>query len=980
MRLLTICSFLFINISVFAQKGTISGKVVDGKTGETLIGVSVIIENANPVQGTVSDFDGNFVIDNVVAGKQQIILKYVGYAPKILEVDVTAGEITSVNTVLEEGNTDLKEVVIEAKASRETQSAIFVMQKNSTIIQSGISSEDIKRSPDRSSSEVLRRVSGATIQDGKFAIIRGLSDRYNIAMLNNSILPATEPDRKAFAFDIFPSNILDNIIIMKTAQPDLPSEWAGGLIQLNTRDIPERSFVNFSIGETFVEQTSFRPYYTYQGSKTDFLGFDNSLRTLPKGFPSIIDFNNQVNDVQRAEYGSMLVKSGWEVNQKKVAYPGQSIQLSGGYAWRNKKDIQLGAIAALSYSNNLKYTEGTRDRLGFTAYDDKVYNNSVAVALLGNISLLIKNKHRISWKNNYTINSDDNTTLRSGIDNNSSTSEVQRTNLEFISSRVLSSNLSGEHVFGKKEYKLRWNGGVILMNRDQPRNIRYSYERGYDADSFGAPNKNTSRYFLVLPESSADPKYNTMFYSRLNENLYNVGIDFTAPFWVGTRKQSFKTGVYYQNRSRDFEARYLFIRKNPNAVFSNEMLAQPIGQIVNASNIQNGSINLTQIPNPNDQYQAVSNTYAGYVMMENNVTDWLKAVWGFRFEYFSQKLNTSSRYEVNYMYDENGNLVKDGNGNYVKHGSFLDTIYSKNYFSGAYRADSNGQNVKPIFPLLPSVNLIFKLNENMNIRTSYSQSMSRPEFREIAPFIYYDFINDYELKGNENLQQTFIHNADLRYEWFMGKGQVLNASVFYKHFTNTIELAAASSSSTDLYQYANAKEAYLVGAELEVRRNFAFITRKLEDLVFTANLAYIHSQVDIRGVKNSPADELIRPMQGLSPYIINLGLSYQDKKYGWGANLLYNQTGDRLYAAGILSNPAWYEHGRPLLDLQISKKFWKDHITIRLTCSDLIAQSTIFYQNGVGSGSKREYERGKDFTVRKVNNYRTYFLQLNFAF
>jgi hypothetical protein len=194
---------------------------------------------------------------------------------------------------LTEDAVNLTEIAVVATVTkRDNESAIVVMQKNSTVIQSGISAEEMKRSPDRSSSEVIKRVSGATIQDGKFAIIRGLSDRYNMAMLNNIILPSTEPDRKAFAFDVFPSNILDNIIIMKTGQANLPSEWAGGLIQLNTRDIPEKSFFNISIGQSFTEGTTFKKFKGYEGSQTDFLGFDNGKRNLPNEFPSIVALND----------------------------------------------------------------------------------------------------------------------------------------------------------------------------------------------------------------------------------------------------------------------------------------------------------------------------------------------------------------------------------------------------------------------------------------------------------------------------------------------------------------------------------------------------------------------------------------------------------------------------------------------------------------------------------------------------------------
>lgn len=267
----------------------------------------------------------------------------------------------------------------------------------------------------------------------------------------------------------------------------------------------------------------------------------------------------------------------------------------------------------------------------------------------------------------------------------------------------------------------------------------------------------------------------------------------------------------------------------------------------------------------------------------------------------------------------------------------------------------------------------------MNLRASYSQSMSRPEFREASPFAYYDFLRDVNLTGNVNLLQTFIHNADLRYEWFLGKGQSINASVFYKHFTNTIELTSMAAGGVPQFLYNNSGKAYLAGAEIEVRKNFGFASKKLEDLVFVANLSYIYSRVDLRNVKNNNSDEQMRPMQGQSPYIVNLGLNYMHSKTGTGASLLYNHVGQRLYATGEVGNPAWYEHWRPLLDFQISQKFWKDRGMVRFTISDLIASKSIFYQNAE-PGKNREYNKGSDAVVLSQKNYRTYSVQVSFNF
>jgi TonB-dependent receptor len=971
---LILVSFLLVNFG-FSQTGVLSGKIVDGKTGETIIGATVVVDE-NTELAAQTDLDGNFTIARVPVGKHKVKVRYLGYQDKQEELEIKNNEVSNLNLTLLEDAVVLKEAVVTATVvRRDNESAIVMMQKNSTVIQSGISSEEMKRSPDKSSGDVIRRVSGATIQDGKFAIIRGLADRYNMAMLNNTILTSTEPDRKAFAFDVFPTNILDNIVIMKTAQPNLPSEWAGGLIQLNTRDIPEKSFFNATYGISFNEGSTFKPYKTYEGSKTDFLGFDTKVRTLPDNFPGVVALNDiklTGNRDSLVTLGRQINNSSWKVNQKKAAYPGQSLQMSGGFVVR-KKDVQIGGVVALSYANNITYTEGTRTRYDFGGevyydYADDRYNNSVTGALLGNLGVVIKNKHKLSWKNVFTINSDNTIFERQGISIFSST-EQRRTSLEFVSSKVFNSNLSGEHVFGERQIKFKWNGGVALINRDQPKTMRYSYERFYSSPEPLGPNTVNDPYLYQIQNGGSDPKLSAMFNSKLAEKVYSAGADLAIPFDVLKSKQTVTVGYAYQNRTRNFEARNLFFDYTSNNADS-LLQDQNVDNIINRQNFDNGKLILNQVAFPSDLYKANSQLHAAYAMMENSFGQRFKLVWGFRFESFKQALTAPT----NIAFD----IIPNDPEPPVIKTKLTDSTYVKQYFSGAYSTDSLGK-VSSKFPLLPSANFIFKINESMNLRASYSQSMSRPEFREASPFVYYDFMRDVNLTGNVNLLQTFIHNADLRYEWFLGKGQSINASLFYKHFTNTIELTNMAAGGVPQFVYSNSGTAFLVGGEIELRKNFDFINKKLEDLVFVANLTYIYSRVDLRNVKNNTSDEQLRPMQGQSPYLINLGLSYAHPTKGTGVTLLYNQVGQRLYATGEVGNPAWYENWRPLLDLQLSQKFLKGKGIVRFTISDLIAAKSIFYQNK-DMGKNRDFQRSKDNVVLSQKNYRTYSLQVGFNF
>ncbi|MCK6693063.1 MAG: carboxypeptidase-like regulatory domain-containing protein, partial [Thermoanaerobaculia bacterium] len=297
---------LLLPLFLHAQKGSISGKIIDAKLAEGLIGCTVKVDDG-AAGGAITDYEGRYMIANIPAGKHTITVTYTGYTDKrIEEVEVKNGEATTVDIALEDAaNQVIAEVVITANAQRSTMGALTILQKNSAFVADGISAEIIKRTPDRTTSDVIRRVSGASIQDNKFAVIRGLNDRYNIALLNGALLSSTEPDRKAFSFDLFPSAMLDNLVVVKTATPDLPGEFAGGAILVNTKDIPEENYVRVNVGGGYNTVSTFKPYMTAQGGGTDFLGMDDGTRALPAGYPDATTFQNATKD-DRVRYSQML--------------------------------------------------------------------------------------------------------------------------------------------------------------------------------------------------------------------------------------------------------------------------------------------------------------------------------------------------------------------------------------------------------------------------------------------------------------------------------------------------------------------------------------------------------------------------------------------------------------------------------------------------------------------------------------------------
>lgn len=277
---------LFLGITAYAQTGKISGVVSDKKTGETLIGVTVKIKGTT--KGVSTDVDGKYTLQAMANGKHTLEFSYVGYQTKeVSDVEVKAPSVTSLNIVLSEaGGQNLQEVVVKASFKQESVNSLYAQQKNSALISDGISSDQIKKSPDKNTSDVLKRISGATIQDNKFVVVRGLSDRYNTATLDGSTLPSTEANRKAFSFDIVPSNLVDKITISKTATPDLPADFAGGAVQISTKDIPDQNFLSLGVGYGYNSQSTFKDFLGTKKNALAYLGYEDGSKQLAENFPS----------------------------------------------------------------------------------------------------------------------------------------------------------------------------------------------------------------------------------------------------------------------------------------------------------------------------------------------------------------------------------------------------------------------------------------------------------------------------------------------------------------------------------------------------------------------------------------------------------------------------------------------------------------------------------------------------------------------
>ncbi|MES2567309.1 MAG: carboxypeptidase-like regulatory domain-containing protein [Bacteroidota bacterium] len=917
LTLTLITSVSFIN----AQTGKINGKIVDGKTGETLPGATVLIEGT--MKGASSDFDGNFTLTGLQPGKYTIIASYITYDnKKFIDVSVKANEVTDFNISLDQSSSQtLGEVVVQAEMNKENTNTVLIMQKNNASVSDGISSESIKKTPDRTTSDVIKRISGATIQDNKFAIIRGMSDRYNAAFINGAPLPSSESDKKAFSFDIFPANLLDNIVILKTATPDLPGDFAGGVIQINTKSIPEKNSQSISIGGGYNTQTTFKDFKTYKGGKIDFIGIDDNTRAIAGGLPLTKDFSN--DKLEQIEYAKK-VNYDWSLQTKK-AMPNYNFQYSLSNVGKIfKRDA--GSIFALTYNSNTSTVFTNRrdfaeqgsnyDVDKISDYKDTTYTKNILASALWNLAYKINNNHQIGLKNLYSINSEDKVVTRRGAFDIPNKNWEKSSVRWFTQNMIYSAQLNGDHYLEKAKVKIKWVGGYSNIKRELPnlRTMKYakqSLETNVENDSIP--------YKAVIASNNTSTAENagTMLFTTTQESIKSAKYDVSRVFKTTKSTHEIKLGGNHIFRDRSFEARlfgYGMYRKNSSLQANTNLWTLGENEIFDQENMgihpewagnKDGGFLLVELTTPKDNYKASSKLHAGYLSIDSRIFEKLRFIYGARVESYNQKITY-------YLQPDTATIRKS-----------------------------------TVVDILPSVNFVYSATDKINIRLAYYKTVSRPEFRELVPFTFKDFISTYSIGGNDTLVRATIDNYDIRGEWYPGAGQIVSASGFYKRILNATEMAIDGAAQIKTITYVNVPLVQNIGFELEYRFKLSTILRTdssklLENLTLFSNFAYINSKVDISKIIGS--DGTSRPLQGQSPYIINAGIQYLDNEKRWGASLSYNVIGRRIVIVGASAEPDFYEAPRHVLDLQVSKTI-KQKFEIKLNCRDIFAQRQIWYQD-----------------------------------
>lgn len=905
----------------------VSGTVIDSKTAEKLVGVTVVIEGTK--KGAKTNVNGEFSVA-VDPGSYTLKISYLGYNTKLLpNTELLPGETTKLDITLETSAVVGQEVVVTSKMESETQTAQLLARKKATSMNDVLGADQIKKTPDANSADAIKRISGVTIVDNKYVQIRGTSERYNNALLNGTSLSSSEPDKKSFSFDLMPSNFIDNTIVSKTFTPDLPANFSGGLVQINTVNFPAKFSSRLSIGTGYVSTTTGNNFSTYETGKTDWLTVEDGTRAIPTGFPTTnIRGDQSISKDELTDYVK-LFSNTWPTHHV-TGGVGTSFSYSIGDAFDIGDENEFGYIGSLSYRMGYDHSEIARNSYNpdnTPLYERAGLKDTRSASLGGMLNLTYKLSptNLISFKNLYNRYMDDQVLELDGSDYSSYFAD-RYTMYKYTQRSLYSGQLVGEHMLEKiGNTKVDWRLSLSNSTRDEPDLRRFVYVR--DLNDASQP------YFMNI-SGAPNPTYGGRFFSELDENSYEGAVDFSIP----VEATKIKVGGLMNNRNRDFSARVLaMVLANPS---NSALTLQAPDTIFSEQNIGAHGFLMDELTNENDRYDASENVGAMYAMADIPL-DQLRIIGGLRYEHTLTRLNSA----------------------YIGGG----TVH--------YLREYND--------ILPSLNFIFALNEQVNLRAAVSQTVSRPEFREIAPFSFYDFDISSLVQGDTSIERSLVRNLDLRFEWFPTAGELVSLSVFHKQFglngfmglgdTSQFEGGAIESTvqgSNSIRSWVNSsKPAINYGIELELRKNLGFIANDFNVFLLTFNYSRTFSEVDVSDLTAGNGPD-VRPMQGQSPYTVNVGLLYTHPSWGTSINALYNTFGKRLVEVNPYSGNI-FEYPRNVFDLTISQPLF-DRFELKFSAKDILSETQYFGSDNFVVKDARSFDFTQDPLAQSPNLYDKY--------
>jgi outer membrane receptor protein involved in Fe transport len=894
-------------------KGTITGTVFDAANGRPVPLVQIVVDGVADTK-LVTDTDGRYTLQ-LSPGKYKLSFKANNYIETtIADVEVKADETTDASTVIQQqGAVTTVEVNEKVGAIESNAESILAERKLAVTVSDSISKDDIKNSTASDAAGALEKVTGISVVDNGYVYVRGLGERYSATMLNNAIIPTTEPERRVVPLDLFPANLVDNIKVLKTYSPDLPGEFSGGLVQMNTVEFPNSKILQVSVSYGFNSQVIGKDFLSSSGGARDFFGFGRSSRELPAIIPTdqrlVV---GRFTDQQFQEFGrsfrpeyTPVVRSG---------RPQQSYSIVGGNTFG-----KLGVVAALTFANTPSRTPqlyrflsnqgGGRAGI-FSRYDDfNVDNESARLGAVFNAAYRLTATQKLVFRTTLTRDADKEARLFRGT-NGGINVDVEDTRLRYVERSLLSNSLEGEHAFAKLKNSLfHWQMTYSQSSRDEP-DLRQAI-RGREQ---GRP-ANVPFTFLNLGDSGF------RFFNGLNDKIYEPQADWGIPFFKGNISGLFKFGYRGTFREREFDAR----RFRFQAIRAQTIdFTQPNDTVLGFNNIRPDGFALREVTRGTDAYDADMKIHGGFIMTDINLGPKWRAVLGIRFE------------------DANINVTT------------VDPLLATATPQRVRLANRDA---------LPGLNVIYAVRPRQNVRFGYSRTVNRPDFRELSPFEFTNIVGGFTTVGNPALQRALIDNFDARWEFFPGGNQVMAVSYFYKRFSQPIEQIYRPTASELRQSFLNVDSATNQGLELEWRYNLGNIkqAKALRDFSLQTNFTLVDSSVGIPVDRFPQLTSRERPLVGQSRFIYNIIADWTKPQLRSSARFFVNSVSRRITDVGTFQLPDVYQERNTFLDFVYQFNIRENgKWTMRFSAENL---SDNRYRYTQADFLVRDFRIGRTFTI-----------------
>jgi TonB-dependent receptor len=899
--------------------GGLTGTVLESWDGTTLPAVTVTVRGTT--LATTTDGQGRYQLEGVPVGMQVVRFSKSGYAAAVVtEVQVLPGQRTTVNGTLRPEFYELEEYEVTAEVFSEQAVAILQERQNALSIMDAIGAEQFRRMGVSDAADIMTKVTGTTVVDGKFAVIRGLSDRYNATLLNGAEVPTADPYRKAAQLDLIPSAMIEQMQVSKTFTPELPGGFAGGVANIITRSFPDQFTLNFTLGMEYNTQaTGNDAFLTYRGGATDWAGFDDGTRAMPEGLKNVtsgqlatpprVTRETPEQAQARREQADRVqgLMNSFESYQFAPTQEAPPPNLGGAFSVGDTVKVgerRFGYFANVQYSRKhqfyedgytAKYRNAELDAEPFEFYQDSRSLTEVMWSSVINLGFEFTEDHEVGFNFIYNRAAEDMARRQVGLrPENLSDTLVDRSTLHWTERDLINYQIRGDHQLPEAaEMEISWLLSLASTTQSEPDQRYFNYGRAPDG-SGNTINNN------ALPE----PSVPTRNYRDLEEDNVTFRFDDRVPVrWWGDSEGAIKVGTMFVRSERTFVQRSFAFEKgvpfddwersgDPNNYFTPENL-QYTTTVTSQGATNYNFLRRFQTQQFGDyQYLGSQEVPAGYVSLEVPVGSRLKLVGGVRAEGTDLRLTSSGS------------------------------------------QGSSGTKIQRL-DLLPAAGAVFQVVTNMNLRLSYSQTLARPTYREIAPYESYDPIGDEIVRGNPNLQLTDITNYDVRWEWFPSPGAVLSVSGFYKELEHPIEKTIVTFGG-GIVGFENREEATLYGLELEARHGLDVISERLGDFSAGVNFAYIKSEVPLTETEqiNDPNSPDPRPLYDQSEWMLNTDLTWERESLGTTATLAFNWAAPRIYLVDR-GGPDIYEHPPMTLDLVVSQKLGR-HWQLRFTAKNLL--------------------------------------------